>query len=153
MEPFFRFFFCMLCISQCLNYWKSHTFLSFQNRNLIDPTIIEWEIEVESDLVNEQHDVFTMKKQCSLFLPVKTFTLKRGWSYFDQADQQAAKKAAKENKSKHKTAKHEKYTQQGILLKEEGFLYQSLYKITANGEGKSLVQQSLAYDLRWVDSA
>lgn len=103
---------------------------------------------MESDLDNEQHDVFTMKKQCSLFLPVKTFALKRGWSYFDQADQQATKKAAKENKSKHKAAKHGKYTQQGILLKEEGFLYQSLYKITTNGEGKSLVQQSLAYDLR-----
>lgn len=125
---------------------NSYSKFSLANRNLIDPTIIEWEIEVESD--NEQHDIFTMKKQCSLFLPVKTFSLKRGWSYFDQSDQQANKKSAKENKSKHKASKHEKYTQQGILLKEEGFLYQSLYKITTSGEGKSCVQQSLAYDLR-----
>lgn len=105
---------------------------------------------MESDIANEQHDIFTMKKQCSLFLPVKTFTLKRAWSYFDQSDQQAGKKSAKENKAKQKASKHEKYTQQGILLKEEGFLYQSLYKITTAGEGKSCVQQSLAYDLRLV---
>lgn len=96
-----------------------------------------------------------MKKQCSLFLPVKTFTLKRSWSYFDPVDlvQTMNKKtSSKENKSKNKTSssKHEKFTQQGILLKEEGFLYQSVYNIATNGEGKSLVQQSLAYDLRLV---
>ena len=98
----------------------------------------------------EQHDLFTMKKQCSLFLPVKTFTLKRCWSYFEESDA-TTKKSSKESKSKNKTSsKYEKFTQQGILLKEEGFLYQSVYKITTNGDGKSLVQQSLAYDLRLV---
>jgi len=124
-------------------------------RDLIDPTVIEWEIE-DCESVDEQHDIFTMKKQCSLFLPVKTFTVRRTWSYFDPADSVNqpnninSKKTSKENKLKNKTSssKHEKFTQQGILLKEEGFLYQSVYKITTNGEGKSLVQQSLAYDLR-----
>lgn len=94
-----------------------------------------------------------MKKQCSIFLPVKTFTIKRSWKYFDPSEYSSAtgkKNSSKENKllKGNKQAKYEKFTQQGISLSEEGFLYQSSYKITTNGEGKSLVQQSLAYDLR-----
>lgn len=133
-------------------------------RNLIDPTIIEWEIEDESDIVNtdeqKQHDIFIMKKQCSMFLPVKTFTLKRSWSFFDPLENSNSpsvnsnkkNSTTKENKStsKNKQSKYEKFTQQGINLREEGFLYQSSYRIVTNGEGKSLVQQSLAFDLRLV---
>ena len=114
-------------------------------RNLLDPSLIRWDIGESSNKSNgEFADRFKAWKQTSIFLPIKKIALNRHWSFFDPSDNGKANQSSSTNKP----PKNPKLTSQGVLLTEEGFLYQSVYKITTNGEGKSLVRHSVAYDLR-----
>ena len=49
-------------------------------RNLIDPLIVEWNVEEES----ENSDTFAIKIQLSAFLPMKTVVIDRKWRSFDR---------------------------------------------------------------------
>jgi hypothetical protein len=115
-------------------------------RNLYDATLLRWEVmESRNKSSGEFADQFKIWKQTSVFLPIKKQLLTRQWSFFEPDLPDTLSTSQQTNKS----CKNPKLTCQGILVKEEGFLYQSVYKITTNGDGKTNVRYSVAYDLRY----
>jgi len=108
-------------------------------RNLFDPTIVEWRILEEN--LRENSDVFEYKTQSSFFLTLKTFTIERRWNFVNNSSSQDGSNlnTSKRNKNKIMTA---------ITLQETGYLYDSNWKISTIGEGNCQLELSIAADLR-----
>ncbi|XP_054168666.1 stAR-related lipid transfer protein 13-like [Oppia nitens] len=87
-------------------------------RHLIDVTIIEWSI---GDETTQMSDTFIVRLQTSAFLPIKTMIIKRNWRI---------------------------NSLNNIEVIESGYLYESRWSLTANGEGRTLVAHMIATDLR-----
>lgn len=88
-------------------------------RQVFDPTIIEWHISEE---VSPNSDTFVVRLQSSAFLPIKTFTIERKWRI---------------------------NTLNNIEVIENGRLYQSRWSLTAHDKGVTAVAHNIALDLRY----
>ncbi|RWS04788.1 hypothetical protein B4U79_03574 [Dinothrombium tinctorium] len=105
-------------------------------RNLYDPTIIEWNI-IE-DNPTENADVFSFKTQSSVFLPARTFTIERRWKFLDNCPKDIFGSLNRRTDSQTSV----------IILEENGHEYESCWQIGVFGEGKSIVKHSIAVDFR-----
>ena len=110
-------------------------------RNLFDPTIVEWKILKDNPKNNS--DIFQFKTQSSLFLPIKTFTIERKWTFHHNQLTSNESNFNNSKKSKNKVIN-------AITLKETGYLYDSNWQISTIGEGKCQLEISIAADLRLV---
>ncbi|RWS27164.1 hypothetical protein B4U80_07087 [Leptotrombidium deliense] len=107
------------------------------NRNLFDPTIIEW--NVIEDNPSENSDVFTFKTQSSVFLPVRSFTIERRWKFLNESCSDTFSSLNRRINSNLTNA---------AILEEKGHLFESCWKIGVFGEGKSIVEHTAAIDYR-----
>ncbi|CAG2173487.1 unnamed protein product [Oppiella nova] len=87
-------------------------------RHSIDPTIIEWSISEE---LSTNSDTFIMRLQSSAFLPIKTIVIERKWRI---------------------------NSLNNIEIIESGYLYESRWSVSAQGEGRTLVAHMISLDLR-----
>ncbi|XP_053201884.1 uncharacterized protein DDB_G0288805-like [Panonychus citri] len=133
-------------------------------RNLFDPSVVEWRIIKQTP--SENSDTYEFKVQSSFFLPLKTFTIQRKWSFIENQsliDNPTSSSTLYNTSSSTTTSpssssrsfysslrkpKPNKNTFKGIILRETGYLYDSWWKIGTSGEGKCQLDISIAVDLR-----
>uniref|UniRef100_T1K9M6 Rho-GAP domain-containing protein n=2 Tax=Tetranychus urticae TaxID=32264 RepID=T1K9M6_TETUR len=118
-------------------------------KNLFDPTVVEWRIVKQSPFENS--DVFEYKVQSSFFLPLKTFTIDRRWSFIENqpfTETSSSPSPSRSFYSSLKRPKPAKASFKGIVLRETGYLYDSWWRIGTHGEGKCQLDISIAVDLR-----